>query len=61
MITPGTYDVYAWKFDHPWSGQMATDAQYIVKDKYGIAGLVTVDQSTAGDEWISLGSYEFSP
>jgi hypothetical protein len=60
IITPGTYDVYAWKFDHPWSSQMATDAQFIVKDKYGIAGLVTVDQSTAGDEWISLGSYEFS-
>lgn len=59
IITPGTYDVYTWKFDHPRSSQMATDAQFIVKDKYGISGMVTVDQSTPGDEWIYLGSYEF--
>jgi hypothetical protein len=59
IITPGTYDVYVWKFDHPWSDQMATNAQFIVKDMNGILSQVTVDLSTPGDEWISLGSYEF--
>ena len=59
LITPGTYDVYTWKFDHPWSHLMATNAQFIVKDKNGIAGFVYIDQSSAGDEWIYLGSYEF--
>jgi hypothetical protein len=59
IVTPGTYDVYAWKFDHPWSDMMATNAQYIIKDKHGISGMVAVDQSTAGDEWVDLGSYYF--
>ncbi len=59
IITPGTYDVYVWKFDHPWSSQMATNAPFIIKDKNGIAGIVQVDQSTVGDEWVYLGSYQF--
>ncbi len=53
------YDVYTWKFDHPFSDLMATDARFIVKDRNGISGIVSVDQSTAGDEWIFLGNYEF--
>jgi hypothetical protein len=59
LVTPGTYDVYVWKFDHPWSDRMATNAQHIIRDKYGISGIVNVDQSTAGDEWVYLGSHEF--
>ena len=58
-INPGNYDVYTWKFDHPFSGIMATDAQFIIKDKNGISGIVSIDQSTAGDEWIYLGNYDF--
>jgi hypothetical protein len=38
---------------------MATNAPFIIKDKNGIAGIVQVDQSTAGDEWVYLGSYQF--
>ncbi|MBI2548049.1 right-handed parallel beta-helix repeat-containing protein [Candidatus Woesearchaeota archaeon] len=52
------YDVYAWKFDHPWSPQMSTTAKYMIKHKYGLTTKY-VDQSTPGDQWIYLGRYTF--
>jgi hypothetical protein len=59
MITPGRYDVYTWKFDHPNSHLMATNAPYIVRDRDSMSDWILVDQSTSGDEWIYLGSFEF--
>jgi len=55
----GQYDVYVWKFDHPRSGQMATNAHYYVQDVTGLAGPILVDQSTSGDAWVLLGNYRF--
>jgi len=59
MIAPGRYDVYVWKFDHPYSHLMATDAPYLIRDKDSTTSWIPVDQSTAGDEWICLGRFEF--
>ncbi len=59
IIEPGSYDVYAWKFEHAYSSFMATNAQYVVKDKYGTSGWIYKDQSTSGDEWLYLGSFDF--
>jgi hypothetical protein len=59
LVEPGNYDVYAWKFEHPYSALMATNAQYMVKDKYGLSGWIFKDQSTAGDEWLYLGNFDF--
>lgn len=60
LVAPGTYDVYVWKFDHPFSKQMATNATYKVKHSTGLSKWLYVDQSTAGDEWILLGTFTFS-
>jgi hypothetical protein len=60
IVAPGNYDVYVYKFDHPLSRFMATDAQYRVKYAGGLSGWIYVDQSTAGDEWILLGNFFFN-
>jgi hypothetical protein len=60
LITlPGMYDVFVWKFDHPYSHLMAEDARYIVRFKNGLSGWILVDQSSPGDAWIPLGNFEF--
>ena len=38
---------------------MATDAPYRVRDRSSMSSWILVDQSTPGDEWIHLGSFEF--
>jgi hypothetical protein len=59
VVVPGTYDVYTWKFDHQHSGKMATNAHYKVRDRSITTDWILVDQSTPGDEWVYLGTYEF--
>jgi outer membrane protein assembly factor BamB len=59
IITPGIYYVYTWKFEHKHSDQMATNVHYKVRDRTSISDWILVDQSTPGDEWVCLGSYEF--
>ncbi len=59
IMTPGTYDVYAWKFEHSRMFLMATDAHYKVHHSAGESDWIIVDQSTPGNEWIYLGSFEF--
>jgi hypothetical protein len=60
FVTPGTYDVYAWKFEHNWMGLMATDAHYKVHYDTGQSGWILADLSTSGDEWIYLGTFDFN-
>jgi probable HAF family extracellular repeat protein len=57
-IDPGMYDVYIYKFEHPYQGIVATNARVLVKDKYEVHTSI-VDLSTPGNEWIYLGYYEF--
>jgi hypothetical protein len=59
LVAPGTYNVYAWKFDHPYSSQMATNAHYVVNDRNGLSSWILIDQSTPGDAWIKLGTFQF--
>jgi hypothetical protein len=59
IVTPGRYDVYTWKFDHPFSDLMATDAHYRVRDRDSTSDWILIDQSTDGDGWLYLGSFEF--
>jgi hypothetical protein len=59
LLSPGCYEVYVWKFAHPFSHMMATDAPFRVRSTGGMSGLIQVDQSTGGDEWIYLGNFEF--
>jgi len=59
VVDPGVYDVYVWKFEHDHMNLMATNAHYIVRDRNGFSDWITVDQSTPGNEWVPLGSYEF--
>ncbi len=54
-----SYEVHVWKFDHDWSSIMATNARYKVYHKDGVSDWIAVDQSTPGDEWILLGTFEF--
>jgi hypothetical protein len=58
-ITPGTYEVYTWKFEHQYSDRMGTNVHYRVYHKDGVSGWILVDQSTPGDEWIYLGTFAF--
>ncbi len=58
-VTPGTYDVYAWKFEHNYSSLMATDAHYKVYYKAGESDWILIDQSTPGNEWVYLGTFDF--
>lgn len=55
----GLFDVYAWKFDHEFSSRMSPEAPYWILSVTGLAGPVSVDQSTPGNEWVHLGRYEF--
>jgi parallel beta-helix repeat protein len=59
VITPGVYDAYAWKFEHAYLAFMATNAQYVVKDRNGMSDWIYIDQSVGGNEWIYLGTFEF--
>jgi hypothetical protein len=59
IVAPGKYDVYVWKFDHPFPDLMATDARFAVRDRDSLSGWIRVDQSAPGDEWVYLGSFEF--
>ncbi|RLI63593.1 MAG: hypothetical protein DRO67_05505, partial [Candidatus Asgardarchaeum californiense] len=59
VVDSGVYDVYIWKFEHDHMNLMATNAHYIVRDRNGFSNWITVDQSTPGNEWVPLGSYEF--
>ena len=59
ITAPGTYEVYAWKFEHPFSSVMADDVHYKVRYKNGISDWILVDQSTPGDEWLYLGTFMF--
>ncbi len=58
-VEPGRYDVYVWKFEHPYSHLMATDAHYRVRDRDSMSDWILVDQSSPGDEWVLLGRFEF--
>jgi hypothetical protein len=59
LPSPGTYDVYVWKFDHPRSDDMSPSVRYKIRHRDGTSGWIPVDQSTPGDEWIRLGAFEF--
>ncbi len=59
VVSPGKYGVFVWKFDHPYSPLMATDAHYRVRDRDSLSNWILVDQSTPDDEWVYLGSFEF--
>lgn len=59
LILPGTYDVYVWKFEHEFMQFMATDVHYKVWYKDGFSDWILVDQSTSGNEWVYLGTFEF--
>lgn len=58
-VAPGTYGVYVWKFDHPFSHIMATNVHYRVFHKDGASDWILVDQSSPGDEWVHLGTFAF--
>ncbi|KPJ53167.1 hypothetical protein AMJ39_05640 [candidate division TA06 bacterium DG_24] len=58
-VVPGVYDVYVWKFEHQYLNQMATNAHYKVRDRNGVSGWILIDQSTPGNEWVYLGTFEF--
>jgi hypothetical protein len=58
-IVPGSYEVYVWRFEHEHMQLMAPDASYRVGTANGAADLIYADQSTPGDEWIYLGTWEF--
>jgi hypothetical protein len=58
-VIPGNYDVYVWKFEHPFQSQTATNAKYSVTDVNGTFGWFEVDQSSPGNEWILVGNYYF--
>ena len=59
LVDPDTYDVYVWKFEHDYMNLMATDAHYKVYHSTGESDWILIDQSTAGDEWVYLGSFVF--
>ncbi len=59
VIEPGVYDVYVWKFEHEFLEYMSANTRYAVCHRNGISDWIEVDQSTLGNEWICLGSFEF--
>ncbi len=59
-IFPGTYGVFAWKFEHDYSHLMATDAHFRVHDQTGPSSWIVFDQSTPGNEWLPLGNFVFT-
>jgi parallel beta-helix repeat protein len=58
-VSPRDYEVYVWKFEHPLQPKFATNAKYAVTDKFGINGWYEVNQSSPGNEWISIGTFSF--
>jgi parallel beta-helix repeat protein len=58
-VPQGSYEVYVWKFEHPFQSQTATNAKYSVTDVNGTVGWFEVNQSSPGNEWILLGNYYF--
>ncbi len=59
VVVPGTYEVYTWKFEHAYSSWMATNAHYKVRDRNSTSDWILIDQSTPGNEWVLLGTFEF--
>ncbi len=59
VLDPGVYEVFVWKFEHGLMEHVATNVHYAVCDLNGISDWIIVDQSTPGNEWISLGTFEF--
>jgi len=57
--TQGTYEVFVHKFEHPYMSMMATNALHKVYHRTGTSYWIPVDLSTPGNEWISLGVYDF--
>lgn len=55
----GFYEVFVRKFEHQYMHLMAPDAQHKIYHRGGQTWWIPVDLSTPGDEWISLGIYEF--
>ena len=58
-VTPGSYDVYAWKFEHPVMDLMATNAPYRIYHAGGKSDWIRIDQSAPGTEWIYIGTFDF--
>jgi hypothetical protein len=58
-ISPGTYDVYVWKFEHEYQHFAASNAHYRVYHAGGVSGWILVDQSSPGSAWIPLGTFSF--
>jgi len=58
-VIEGNYSVFIWKFEHQWSGNMATNAHFGVIDANGHHGWFEVDQSTPNDEWVYIGDFYF--
>lgn len=58
-LPAGTYDVYLWKFEHPYQHLVATDAPFRVYHRNGTSGWILVDLSTPGNAWVALGTFEF--
>ena len=59
IARPGRYEVYVWKFEHENLGAMATNAHHAVLDRTGLSDWIPVDQSSPGNGWVYLGSFEF--
>jgi hypothetical protein len=59
VIDPDTYEVYVWKFEHEYMHLMADNVPFKVGYASGVSDWIYVDQSTAGDEWVYLGTWEF--
>lgn len=59
FLTPGTYDVFAKKVDHPRLNLMATNAPFRVFDKNGPSPWVRLDQSVPGSDPQLIGTFEF--
>jgi len=59
FLTPGTYDVFTWKFEHPRLHRMATNAPFRVYHAGGNSPWIRVDQSAPNDSWLYLGTFAF--
>jgi hypothetical protein len=59
LVVPGTYEVYTWKFEHPYMQLVATDARFRVRHRNGFSDEILVDQSRPGNEWVYLGNFDF--
>ncbi len=59
LVEPGTYDVYAYKFEHDYMHLMATNTPYMVYHATGESDWIRLDQSQPGNEWLYLGSFGF--